>query len=327
MIVNDLKYRVSLNNKSNLMAYSFLLSLLLLSFSVRANQDIYKNAGFYKTTVGSYVVTALFDGITTINEENLIIPNKESINQLTNRKFLKSSNMNAAVNSYLIDTGDKIILVDTGSSNLLGEKLGHVKENLIAAGYFPENVDVILLTHIHPDHSNGLISDSGKKIFKNAQVYVNYLEHEYWLNNKDFEKLPSEVKPIYDMAFSATQPYINDGRWNQFKEKLPIDGIKSVELYGHTPGHTGYIVSNDGEELLIWGDIIHNHLYQLSDPTVAVEFDVDKELAIKTRKKTLEYVSSNRVLIAGMHMPFPGIGYVVKNNNQYQWVPIEFGNN
>lgn len=281
--------------------------------------------GYYRMALGNIEVTALFDGATQLDPKLLKNTSAQEVAKLHARMFVKGPTMQIAVNAYLINSGGKLVLVDAGAAKVLGPKLGQIVTNLKAAGHTPEQVDVVLLTHLHGDHVAGLVDAEGKAVFANAQIWSAKADNDFWLSEEIAAKAPKEFQPFFKMARDAAAPYLKTGQWKTYatdQELLP--GIASVAANGHTPGHSGYLVGTGEDRLLIWGDIVHNHAVQFARPQVAIEYDNDPKAAVATRKAIFAKAAREKLLVAGMHLPFPGIGHVRKEASGYSWVPIDF---
>ncbi len=281
--------------------------------------------GYYRMALGNIEVTALFDGATQLDPKLLKNTSAQEVAKLHARMFVKGPTMQIAVNAYLINSGGKLVLVDAGAAKVLGPKLGQIVTNLKAAGHTPEQVDVVLLTHLHGDHVAGLVDAEGKAVFANAQIWSAKADNDFWLSEEIAAKAPKEFQPFFKMARDAAAPYLKIGQWKTYatdQELLP--GIASVAANGHTPGHSGYLVGTGEDRLLIWGDIVHNHAVQFARPQVAIEYDNDPKAAVATRKAIFAKAAREKLLVAGMHLPFPGIGHVRKEASGYSWVPIDF---
>lgn len=281
--------------------------------------------GYYRLLLGSFEVTALYDGAINLDTKLLKNAHEKDVQQLLARLFVKGPAVQTAVNAFLINTGSKLVLIDAGAAKLFGPSLGNIVANLKAAGYTPEQVDTVLVTHLHGDHVNGLIDAEGKAVFANAEVWSAKADNDFWLSEEIAAKAPKEAQGFFKMARDAAAPYIKAGKWKIFtsdQEILP--GISSFAANGHTPGHSAYLIGNGEQKLLIWGDIVHNHAVQFARPNVAIEFDVDRKAAVATRKKIFAKAAGEKILVGGMHLPFPGIGHVRAETRGYAWVPVEF---
>lgn len=282
--------------------------------------------GFYRTHVGKFEVSALSDGTSELDAKLLKNIQTEKLKHSLSDMFVQYPNMQTAVNAYLVNTGDHLVLIDAGAGNLLGQALGRILDNLKAAGYTAEQVDTVLLTHLHADHAGGLIDTNGHPVFPKAEVLVAKKENSYWLSKQTSANASSELKPFFEMVSHIAEPYIANEKWATFTaNSVVVPGIKAVSIVGHTPGHTAYEIESDGKKLLVWGDIVHSHAVQFDKPSVAFAFDADATEAISTRLKLMQSLATSRSLVAGAHLPFPGIGHInAKGNETFQWVPVEF---
>lgn len=281
--------------------------------------------GYYRLMLGNFEVTALYDGAIDLDEKLLKNIQKRDLQRLLARQFLQGPTVQTAVNAYLVNTGSKLVLVDAGAAKLFGPGLGNIVDNLKAAGYTPEQVDVVLITHLHGDHINGLVTPDGKAVFSNAEVWSTKADNDFWLSEAIAAQAPKDFQPFFKMSRDAAAPYLASGKWKTFagdRELLP--GVTSVDTHGHTPGHVSYRFTSGERSLLILGDLVHNHAVQFARPEVAFEFDNDPKQAVVARKKVFFQAAQDRQMVAGMHLPFPGIGHVRKEQKGYAWVPGEF---
>jgi glyoxylase-like metal-dependent hydrolase (beta-lactamase superfamily II) len=304
-------------------------ALLGLAPLVYAEVPIIKTQvpGYYRIQLGQFEVTSLYDGRIELDKKLLKNVKPADLSRLLARMFVDNPKIPTAVNAYLINTGDHLVLVDTGAAKLFGPTLGHIPENLKAAGYDPSKVDTILITHMHGDHIGGLNDAEGKPLYPNAKIFVAKAESDFWLSEKAANNALAEHKRFFKMARDVAAPYLANGKWQTFTEDGElVPGIRAVNAKGHTPGHTAYAVESQGQKLLIWGDLVHAHAVQFSKPDVTIEFDSDQKQALATRRSIMKSVAADRSLAAGMHLPFPGIGHIrVDGKGSYAWVPVEFG--
>lgn len=283
--------------------------------------------GYYRYQLGQVEITALYDGAIELDTKLLKNTTPTDLDRLLARMFVGNPKMQTAVNAYLINTGDHLVLVDTGAAKLFGPSLGYIVGNMKAAGYEPAQVDTVVITHLHPDHIGGLGDGGGQPIFPKAKVMVPRVDSEFWLSQQIAESSPANLQPMFKMARDSAAPYLASGQWQTFAEgSVLVPGIKAVKAHGHTPGHTAYEVESDSQKLLIWGDLVHAHAVQFARPGVSIEFDIDQKQAIATRRSIMKAMAASKTLVAGMHLPFPGIGHVrAEGKGGYSWVPIEFG--
>jgi glyoxylase-like metal-dependent hydrolase (beta-lactamase superfamily II) len=283
--------------------------------------------GYYRMALGDFEVTALYDGYIDLDNKLLKGASAEDIQALLTKMFLDSSNgVQTAVNAYLINTGSNLLLIDTGAAKCFGPTLGVVQDNLKASGYSPDQVDSVLLTHLHPDHSCGLLTAGGEAAYPNATVYVPQAEADYWLSDEVAGQAPEASRGMFSMSQQAVAPYAAQQRLKRSSpDSQLIAGLSVVPSNGHTPGHSSYLLSSKDQSLLVWGDIVHSHAVQFAKPEVVIEFDVDSTKALATRKKLFADAARDKLWVAGAHMPFPGIGHVRREGSAYAWVPVEFG--
>lgn len=283
--------------------------------------------GYFRMAMGGFDVVALYDGFVGIDPGLLTGASKKTVHSSLARSFLPASTpVQTAVNAYLVDTHKNVILVDTGTAKLFGDNLGFVIKNLRAAGYQPSQIDTVLLTHLHPDHAGGLLTQAGDMAFPNAQLFVSRADAAYWLSEKTAASAPEDRKTLFKMSRDAVAPYVAAGRLTIFDDGQTIrDGVTAIPASGHTPGHTSYLFSSQEQHLLVWGDIVHNAAVQFPHPETAIEFDWDKRQAVSTRRKLFALSGARQFWVAGAHIPFPGMGRVhVSGARVYSWVPVEY---
>ncbi len=305
-----------------------LLLLFSLSSFARAEAPMAKAQapGFYRMMLGNFEVTALCDGSIDVDVKLLKNTSEPEIRNLLARSFAGYPKMPTVVTAYLVNTGSKLLLVDSGMGKGEVPTLGELVNSMKASGYDPAQVDAVLITHLHGDHIGGLLDSTGKPVFPKAVVYAAREESDYWLSTTKAERAPAGPKRIFEMARKVSAPYLAEGRWKTFENgDTPFPGIKAIVVPGHTPGHTLFNVSSDGSSLLITGDTVHNMAIQFTRPDVAIDFDVDSKRAVKVRRALFRDVANHKTLIAGQHLPFPGIGHIrAEGKGSCTWVPIEY---
>ncbi|MEX1827382.1 MBL fold metallo-hydrolase [Luteibacter sp. CQ10] len=299
-------------------------ALLLASLIASAvHADDAASAGFLKMPLGKVTVVALSDGRFTLPASKLMVEAHKGEVQEALAKAHLGDDVPTSVNAFLIDTGDKRILIDTGSGAFLGATLGQVGQHLQAAGYRPEQIDEVLITHLHADHVGGLI-DRGRMVYPNAIVRVDAREKTFWEDRGNVGKVDASVKATFDAVATALKPYEAIGHVKPLTSGETVGpGITAWGEPGHTAGHTGYRIESDGKVLLVWGDLVHLAAAQFPDPKVTIRFDSTPADAVRSREKALAAASKSGYLVAGAHVAFPGIGTVGKAGSAYTWTPVE----
>src|SRR5690348_14755592 len=278
--------------------------------------------GFYRMALGDFEVTVISDGTADFPMADLLkdMPRKD-IDQLLARSFLGNP-VETSVNAFLVNTGSKLVLIDTGAGMNFGPTLNRLIPNLKAAGYKPEQVDEIYITHMHGDHVGGLTTD-GKMNFPNAIVRADQHDVDFWLSPATLEKAGKDEKGFVEAAQKAFKPYQDAGKLKPFEGDTElVPGVRSHASHGHTPGHTTYIVESKGQRLVLWGDLMHVAAVQFPAPTVTIKFDSDSKAAKAARLKAFAEAAKQKDWIGAAHLPFPGIGHIRAEGKGYAYVPV-----
>lgn len=232
-----------------------------------------------------------------------------------------------SLNCFLVHgPGGRVALIDTGAGTHMQKSSGQLPRNLAATGILPGEIDTILMTHLHPDHSNGLATAEDTAAFPNAELAMHAAEHAYWTSAEaEAEVLRSGQGvptggPYFPMAQRQIAPYADRMRlFGDGAEVFP--GVTAVHLPGHTPGHCGYLIASGGDSLLIWGDTIHLPEVQVPRPEVTIAFDVDPPQAAATRRRVFDMVATEGTHIAGCHVHFPGTAHLAREGSGYRLYP------
>lgn len=303
--------------------------MLLLALAAAANataaDKLPEPPGWYRTQIGSFTVTALWDGTLDMPVDKVFKhPSPAQLKALLARAYLPTT-MPLSVNAFVVDTGTRVVMIDTGTgaSRMFGDRLGKVQSNLRAAGYTPEQVDEIYITHMHTDHVGGLTVD-GKAVFPNAIVRADVREAGYWLSREKMAARPDD-KEDFESAMAMLEPYVKSGRLKPFDGRTElIPGVHARPAYGHTPGHTVYEVQSDGEKLVLWGDLMHVAAVQFPLPAATVAFDAMPAQSAANRAQVYREAARGGAWIAAAHIGFPGIGKIRadEKGGGYTWVPM-----
>ena len=280
--------------------------------------------GFYRFKVGAFEATVITDGPLALGEPKAEIwsgLSKEDFGKALADNFLPADNMFLEQNTLLINTGDKLVLFDTGTgfAKAMGPYTGKLMANLKAAGIDPADVDAIALTHAHPDHCWGLMSESGARNFPNAQIYIAQSDLDFWT---DDSKAPNDMIKAF---IAGTRPqllpnrdrmvFVKDGQ-----EVLP--GIQAIAAPGHTVGHTVYMITSQGKMLCNAGDLAHHHVISVERPRVQFMFDTDGQQAVASRVRMFDMLAAQRIPMVSYHFPWPGLGHVGKQGEGFRFFPM-----
>ncbi|KOX01813.1 hypothetical protein ADL02_01530 [Streptomyces sp. NRRL WC-3723] len=280
--------------------------------------------GFQRFRLGGLLVTALYDGHVPILAEDLHGEPQNGIRRRLVEAYLpEEGDLHTAVIGFLVELDGRRVLVDAGSGNTLGPSTGHLLEELSAAGVAADDIDDVLVTHLHPDHCGGLVTDDGKPVFPHATVHVARGEVDYWLDEK-LARAEGVRRMIHESAASALDPYRRAGRLDAFDDLNALPGVRSLDQRGHTAGHSGYLFGEDDQPVLFWGDTVHSHTVQLPCPHVSIAIDSDEAGAVAARVGVLDRVATHGWWVAAAHLPFPGLGHVRRAGAGYDWVPVHF---
>lgn len=280
--------------------------------------------GFYRMMLGDVEITVLSDGSHPFPVETVF----NGISLQTALADLARDDLalpvQGSINAFLINTGTALILVDTGAGALYGDCCGKLAGNLRAAGYRPEQVDQVLLTHLHKDHVGGIVQD-GKIAFPNAILRVNKAEAAWWLAPATKARAPDFLSTFFDSAVAATAPWIAAQRFKPFTDGDELaPGIRAHTARGHTEGHTTFSVTSRGQTLLLWGDIVHVASIQLEHPDATLKYDSDATAAIASRRLLLDRAADDHAIIGAAHIAFPGLGHIRKHGATYDWIPVNY---
>src|SRR3954453_13573910 len=285
--------------------------------------------GFYRYKVGSYECTSIKDRARTSPMPDKFVVNapKEEALAAGEAAYMPKGMVTVPFNPQLINTGSKLVLIDTGNgfANLEPSKgaVGRTLQNLQAAGVDPKSIDVVLLSHLHPDHTNGIRALDGSMAFPNAEIMVPSVDWAFWTSEDNAAKAQSNemmknyfanVKKIY----AGIESKVTKFEWG--KEVAP--GITSIAAPGYTPGHTAFAVASGNSRILIQSDVTNIPEFFLRNPDWHVAYDVDPVQAQATRHKFYDMASAEKTMGVGFHFSFPSIGHVEKDGNKYRLVPI-----
>lgn len=277
----------------------------------------------YTRRVGDVEVTTLLDGYFLLEQAWITALSPSEIAAGMDAAWLDTTAaMPLPVTAYLIRQGGNITLMDAGAGGSLGPTAGGLMQILAAVGIAPEAVNRIVISHLHPDHIGGMLAGNAAA-FANATVHVSEEERRFWLDPANANAVPAAMQPWFSLAGQVLTAY--GDRITPFSGEADLGGgLSAVAMPGHTPGHTGYRISSGASDLLLWADSTALASLQFHHPDTGIVFDTDGTLGAKTRRRVLDMAVTDRLLVSGSHMPFPGFGHVTQRDDAYAWVPEEW---
>ena len=277
----------------------------------------------YRYKVGSFEVTALYDGVwyRPIDEKFIRHADYGEVRQAMSDAFMPTEKLATPFTTILVNTGRKLILLDTGTGGQIAATAGSFGENLAAAGIDPKTIDTIVISHFHPDHINGIKTKDNSLIFPNAEIMVPEAEWAFWNDDANMRAAPEGLK----IAFHNVRRIFTDiakdvTRYRPGREVAP--GVETVAAPGHTPGHTVFAIQSAGDALMVLSDTTQHPALFARNPDWQPQFDIDGPAAVATRKKLLDRAAADRMLVTGYHFPFPACGHIVKHGAGYEHVPL-----
>jgi len=283
---------------------------------------------FYRYKVGDAQVTAITDGANTFPLADSFVVNakKDEVNAALEAAFLPKDKMTINFTPLAINTGGKLVVVDTGNGQAAFASskgnVGQFASNMTAAGLDPKAVDMVVISHFHGDHINGLLMADGQPMFPNAEVLVPAAELKYFMDDGEMSRAPNDrMKGVFANArrvFEAgLKKKVTPYEWG--KDVAP--GLLAVEATGHTPGHTSFILSSGSDKVFIQSDITNHPALFVANPGWHLMFDQDPAQAETTRRKVYDMLVADKMRVQGFHYPFPANGYVAKDGNGYRLIP------
>lgn len=276
---------------------------------------------FYRFKIGAFEATVISDGPLSLGAPSDGVfsgVSKADMTKVLTDNFLPTDNVEMDQNTLLINTGNQLVLFDTGDggSKMFGPKSGRQLANLKAAGIDPKDIDAVVLTHAHGDHCWGIMSAAGAQNFPNAQIYMSQADFDFWTDEAKAQG--DMMKPMIEGTRRHLLPnkdrmvFVKDGQ-----EILP--GIQAMSAPGHTVGHTVYVITSQGKTLLNSGDIAHHQVISIRTPRVAFAYDTDGAQGVASRLKVLDMLAAQRMPFVSYHFPWPGVGYVAKQGDAYRY--------
>ncbi len=281
--------------------------------------------GVYRYKIGTFELTALYDGIWYRPITDKFIRNAPfaEVEHALADAFMPADKLATPFTTLVVNTGKKLVLIDTGTGGQITPSAGALRENLTAAGIDPKAVDLIVISHFHPDHINGIKDKDNGVVFPNAEIMVPAAEWTFWMDDANMNAAPAEQK----LTFRNQRRIFSDiarrvTRFTPGAEVAP--GILPLAAPGHTPGHTVCSIHSGDQSLLVLGDTAQHPAVFARHPDWQAAFDIDGNAAVATRKKLFDRAAADRMLVTGYHFPFPACGHLIKTASGYEHVPVEW---
>ena len=283
---------------------------------------------FYRYKVGEAQVNVISDGVMTFPLGDTFVLNakKDQVNAALDKAFLPKDKVSVHFSPLVLNTGGKLVVIDTGNGpGAFASSKGNVglfASNLVAAGFDPKNIDMVVISHFHGDHVNGLLTADGAAAFPNAEVLVPAAEWKFWMDDGEMSRATGErmqglFKNNRRVFEAGLKKKVTPYEWGE--DVAP--GLLAVASIGHTPGHTSYVLSSGSDKVFIQSDVTNHPSLFVAHPGWHLMYDQDPALAEKTRRKVYDMLVADRMRVQGFHYPFPANGYVEKDGNGYRLVP------
>ena len=300
-----------------------------LPAAVPPPKSLPQGAGFYRTHVGEFEITLISDGAFPMQPYPTFGANasEDAVNEVLAESFIAPKDLMGQVNAVLVrHQGGPLTLIDSGCGKLFGPATGFALQNLAAAGVRPEDIELLVFSHMHPDHVGGAIGADGKLFFPNAKVMAHQAEYDFWNSpSPDFSKsgVPEASRPAMIAAAKKLIDTVGRGITLYAEETNPImAGMTAIHTGGHTPGHCTMVFDSNGEKLVYLTDLAIQAAIVFRHPEWYVGFDTDRDATAQIRKITFASCAADRLLVSGAHLPFPSLGHVKKiDDDSYEYVP------
>jgi len=279
--------------------------------------------GVYRYPLGGYQITALYDGTWFLPIDDKFVRNVvgSDVNRALTDAFLPRNILPVTFTALLVNTGKRLILIDTGTAGQIADTAGVMLDNLRVAGVTPADIDTIVISHFHPDHIDGIRTKDGDKVFSRAEIWVPEPEWTFWMDDANMGRFSGKVHRYFLNARRIFRDLAEEvHRFKPGAEVAP--GIVSIPAYGHTPGHTAFAVHSANQSLLVMSDTARNPYLFVRHPDWQPTFDMDGPTAAQARRQMLDRAAADRMLVEAYHFPFPACGHIVRSGTAYEFEPV-----
>ncbi|MGF1475727.1 MAG: MBL fold metallo-hydrolase [Geminicoccaceae bacterium] len=272
--------------------------------------------------LGAFEVTTIYDGQIALEDPHTIFGTDQepaTVAQIAEQNFLPADKLVIGFTPIIVNTGEQVILFDAGNGARRRPDAGKLVSQLANAGFSADQIDTVVITHMHPDHIGGLMEE-GSPTFPNAAYVTGQVEYDFWSSE---DRLSGPTEGTATLVQSNVVPladkmsFIDDG-------KDVVTGVTAIGAGGHTPGHMAYHIESEGERLLLWGDAANHYVFSIQHPDWHVRFDMDKDAAAATRRNLFDMAAGERIPVTGYHMPFPAVGFIEGTADGHRWVPMTY---
>lgn len=278
--------------------------------------------GIYRYKIGEFEITAINDGIGLRPVAEGFVKNAplDAVKAALEEAFLPTDKLAIPYTQLIVNTGHRLVLIDTGTGGQLTPTAGNLIENMEAAGLDDKAVDTVIISHFHGDHILGLLAKDGKKAFPNAEVLVPEPEWAFWMDESQASRAPEGQKQAFATVRKVFEPIVKDVTHYKAEEEI-VPGITSIAAYGHTPGHMAFRVASGSDQLLVLSDTSNHPALFVRNPGWHAVFDMDAGMAEETRRRLFDMAAADRLQVQGYHFPFPATGHIAKAGDKYDFVP------
>lgn len=276
---------------------------------------------FYSFPHGDMQLTVISDGPIPLGDASKVMVNttKDELTRILNSRFQSVDALQLQQNALIVNTGDKLVLIDTGlgPNKLFGPQTGQLATNLAAAGIDPKSFDAVLISHGHADHVGGLVTENGERVFPNAEIHITKADFDFWTNESVTDE---QLKGLIAAARRSLLPYKEQMSFIEGGKEV-VPGIVAVDAPGHTVGHAVFMITSGGKTFCNGADLAHHPIIIVERPDIAFAFDTDKQLAVATRKRMFDMLATDRIPMLAYHFPWPGFGHIAKDGAAYRFHP------